>query len=200
MKRYSGILLSVSSLPSQYGIGCFDQAAYDFVDWLAECGQRYWQILPLGATSHTGAADSPYQAFSAFAGNPYFISLDELVGEGVLTREECDSADFGSNPAKVDYEKMSQNREALLHKAYERSNVSQDAGFQAFCRENFWWLDDYALFMALRGYFGGKGWLQWPEDIRMHYGPALDYYRQKLYFDVEFQKYLQFKFYSSGAS
>ena len=103
MKRYSGILLSVSSLPSRYGIGCFDKAAYDFVDWLEKTGQRYWQILPLGATSHTGAFDSPYQAYSAFAGNPYFISLDALIEEGVLTREECDAIDFGTDAAKVDY-------------------------------------------------------------------------------------------------
>ena len=103
MKRQAGVLLSITSLPSKYGIGCFDQAAYDFVDWLEKAGQKYWQILPLGSTSHHGAFDSPYQAYSAFAGNPYFISLDALVEEGVLTREECDSAAFGENPAKVDY-------------------------------------------------------------------------------------------------
>ena len=195
MKRDSGVLLSVTSLPSRYGIGCFDQAAYDFVDWLEKSGQKYWQILPLGATSHDGAFDSPYQAYSAFAGSPYFISLDALVEEGVLTREECDAVDFGTNPAKVDYGKLNENREKLLHKAYERANVGQDMGFQNFCKENFWWLDDYALFMAVRAFFGGQGWTQWPEDIRMHYGFALDYYRQKLYFDVEFQKYMQYKFY-----
>ena len=195
MKRYSGILLSVSSLPSKYGIGCFDKAAYDFVDWLAESGQRYWQILPLGATSHTGAFDSPYQAYSAFAGNPYFISLDALIEEGVLTEEECAAADFGSDPAKVDYEALYKNRLPLLHKAYERSDISHNKAFTRFCHENFWWLDDYALFMAVREYFGGKGWTEWPTDIRMHYGYALDYYREKLYFDVEFHKYLQFKFY-----
>ena len=98
MKRYTGVLLSVTSLPSKYGIGCFDQSAYDFVDWLEKSGQRYWQILPLGATSHGGSDDSPYQAFSAFAGNPYFISLDALVEEGVLSREECDAVDFGTDP------------------------------------------------------------------------------------------------------
>ena len=195
MKRYSGILLSVSSLPSKYGIGCFDKAAYDFVDWLAESGQRYWQILPLGATSHTGAFDSPYQAYSAFAGNPYFISLDALIEEGVLTEEECAAADFGSDPAKVDYEALYKNRLPLLHKAYERSDISHNKAFTRFCHENFWWLDDYALFMAVREYFGGKGWTEWPTDIRMHYGYALDYYREKLYFNVEFHKYLQFKFY-----
>ena len=85
MKRYAGVLLSVTSLPSKYGIGCFDQAAYDFVDWLVKAGQRYWQILPLGATSHGGSDDSPYQAYSAFAGNPYLISLEELIKDGVLS-------------------------------------------------------------------------------------------------------------------
>ena len=195
MKRYSGILLSVSSLPSKYGIGCFDKVAYDFVDWLEKTGQRYWQILPLGATSHAGAFDSPYQAYSAFAGNPYFISLEDLIAEGVLTEEECAVVDFGTDPAKVDYAALFENRLPLLHKAYERSKISQDPGFVAFCKENFWWLDDYALFMAVREFFGGKSWTEWPTDIRMHYGYALDYYREKLYFDVEFQKYLQFKFY-----
>jgi len=195
MKRFSGVLLSVTSLPSRYGIGCFDKAAYDFVDWLEKAGQKYWQILPLGSTSHYGAFDSPYQAYSAFAGSPYFISLDALVEEGVLTRDECDAVDFGADPQKVDYKALFENRIPLLRKAYERSNISANAAFNTFCGENFWWLDDYALFMAVREFFGGAGWTQWPEDIRMHYGPALDYYREKLYFEVEFQKYLQFKFY-----
>jgi 4-alpha-glucanotransferase len=195
MKRESGILLSVTSLPSKYGIGCFDQAAYDFVDWLEKAGQHYWQILPLGATSHAGAFDSPYQAYSAFAGNPYFISLDALVEEGVLTQAECDSTDFGTNPQKVDYALLYENRLPLLRKAYQRSNISLNAAYQRFISENAWWLDDYALFMAVKAFFGGQSWTQWPQDIRMHYGYALDYYREKLYFDVEFQKYLQFKFY-----
>ena len=200
MKRFSGILLSITSLPSKYGIGCFDKAAYDFVDWLEKAGQRYWQILPLGSTSHEGAFDSPYQAYSAFAGNPYFISLDALIEEGVLSADECDAVNFGSNPGKVDYKALHENRMPLLHKAYERSNINSNAQFHDFCRENFWWLDDYALFMAVREFFGGAGWTQWPEDIRMHYGPALDYYRGKLYFDVEFHKYLQFKFYEQWSA
>ena len=195
MTRNSGVLLSVTSLPSKYGIGCFDKAAYDFVDWLEKAGQKYWQILPLGATSHAGAFDSPYQAYSAFAGNPYFISLDALVEEGVLTRKEVDSTDFGSDPNKVDYALLYQNRLPLLRKAYERSNISLVPEYQKFLAENSWWLDDYALFMAVKEFFGGANWISWPQDIRMHYGYALDYYREKLYFDVEFQKYLQFKFY-----
>ena len=195
MKRNSGVLLSVTSLPSKYGIGCFDKAAYDFVDWLEKAGQKYWQILPLGATSHEGACDSPYQAYSAFAGNPYFINLEELVGEGVLSQADVDAVDFGSDPAHVDYEKMSKLRMPLLHKAYENSNISQNGDFHRFVAENDWWLDDYALFMSCRAFFENRCWNQWPEDIKMHYGPALNYYREKLYFDVEFQKYLQFKFY-----
>ena len=113
MNRYAGVLLSVTSLPSKYGIGCFDKAAYDFVDFLEKSGQRYWQILPLGASSHS-SFDSPYQAYSAFAGNPYLISLDALIEEGVLTQEEVDAVDFGSDPAHVDYEKFSKKRLPLL--------------------------------------------------------------------------------------
>ena len=200
MMRTSGVLLSVTSLPSKYGIGCFDKAAYDFVDWLEKAGQKYWQILPLGATSHAGAFDSPYQAYSAFAGNPYFISLDALVEEGVLKQEEIDAIDFGTDANRVNYDKLFANRLPLLRKAYERSNIHANAAFQEFCKENFWWLDDYALFMSVKEFFGGAGWTQWPEDIRMHYGLALDYYREKLYFDVEFQKYLQFKFYEQWSA
>ena len=117
MMRNSGVLLSVTSLPSKYGIGCFDKAAYDFVDWLEKSGQKYWQILPLGSTSHAGAFDSPYQAYSAFAGNPYFISLDVLVEEGVLTAEECEKAEFGTDPGRVDYDLLFANRSPLLRKA-----------------------------------------------------------------------------------
>ena len=195
MNRASGILLSVTSLPSKYGIGCFSQEAYDFVDWLVEAGQTYWQILPLGPTSYGPADDSPYQAFSAFAGNPYMICLDDLVKEGVLTREECDAVDFGSNPEKVDYDRLHVNRYQLLRKAYERSNISKNPGYMSFLRDNRWWLDDYALFMALKDFFNDRSWTTWPQDIRLHWGFALDYYREKLYFDIEFQMYMQFKFF-----
>ncbi len=194
MKRYAGILMSVTSLPSRYGIGCFDQAAYDFVDWLEKAGQRYWQILPLGSTSHGGSDDSPYQAYSAFAGNPYMISLDALVEEGLLTRQECEEADFGDNPGRVDFDKLHDNRFRLLHLAYERSNISNNSDYVTFCRENYWWLNDYALFMALKSFFKEAPFRSWPEDIRMHWAFAVDYYNRTLYFDVEFQKFLQFQF------
>ena len=100
MNRSAGILLPLSSLPSKYGIGCFSKSAYEFVDWLKEAGQSYWQILPLGPTSY---GDSPYQSFSTFAGNPYFISLEALIEEGVLTEEECDAVDFGRKERDIDY-------------------------------------------------------------------------------------------------
>lgn len=195
MSRSSGVLLSVTSLPSRYGIGCFSREAYDFVDWLVKAGQTYWQILPLGPTCYGPSDDSPYQSYSAFAGNPYMISLEALIKEGVLTRRECDALDFGENEARVDYDKLHDSRLALLHKAYERSNISADAQYQQFLKENNWWLQDYALFMALKDFFGGVCWTDWPQDIRLHWGFALDYYREKLYFDIEFHQYLQFKFF-----
>ena len=193
MNRSAGILLSITSLPSKYGIGCFSQSAYRFVDWLSKAGQTFWQILPICPTSY---GDSPYQSFSTFAGNPYFISLEALIEEGVLTQAECDSADFGSAPNDIDYEKLYLARYPLLRKAYERSQISEDPAYQAFLQENAWWLSDYALFMALKNFFGGTCWTEWPEDIRLRYGYALDYYRRELYFDIEFQQYLQYKFFS----
>ncbi|MBP3427722.1 MAG: 4-alpha-glucanotransferase [Clostridia bacterium] len=192
MNRAAGILLPITSLPSRYGVGCFSKSAYDFVDWLRDAGQTYWQILPICPTSY---GDSPYQSFSTFAGNPYFISLEALIEEGVLTREECDAADFGDNPSDIDYEKLYFQRYPLLRRAYERSDISKNPAYQAFVDKNGWWLSDYALFMALKDFFKGQCWYDWPEDIRLRYGYALDYYRRELYFDVEFQQYLQFKFF-----
>mgnify|MGYP001148495617 FL=1 len=185
--------MSVTSLPGRYGIGCFSKSAYDFVDWLREAGQTCWQILPLGPTSY---GDSPYQSFSTFAGNPYFISLEELTEEGVLTKKECQSADFGKRADDIDYEKIYKNRYPLLHKAYERSRISEDPDYVCFAEENRWWLADYALFMAVKERFGGAPWTEWAEDIRLRRDYAMDYYRRELYFDIEFQQYLQYKFFS----
>ncbi|MDE7274472.1 MAG: 4-alpha-glucanotransferase [Lachnospiraceae bacterium] len=191
MERGAGILLPVTSLPSKYGIGCFSKSAYEFVDWLKAAGQSYWQILPLGPTSY---GDSPYQSFSTYAGNPYFISLEALIEEGVLTEEECDEADFGEKPGTIDYGKMYESRYPLLRKAYERSDVSHNPEYLRFVEDNRWWLSDYALFMAVKDRFGGVPWTEWAEDIRFRWGNALDYYRRELYFDIEFQQYLQYMF------
>lgn len=192
MRRESGILLPITSLPSPYGIGCFSREAYEFIDYLKKAGQSYWQILPLGPTSY---GDSPYQSFSTFAGNPYFISLEDLIEEGVLTREECAQADPEVQEDSIDYAKLYEERYPLLRLAYERSDISKNADFVRFCQENDWWLSDYALFIAVKARFGGKAWTKWAQDIRLRWGNALDYYRRELYFDIEFHKYLQFTFF-----
>ena len=191
MKRKAGILLPISSLPSRYGIGCFDEAAYKFVDWLQTAGQHYWQILPLVPTSY---GDSPYQSFSTFAGNPYFISLDKLVEAGLLTEKEIKAVDMGKKADDIDYAKLYKGRYKLLRKAYEKSRISENRDFQQYLADNGWWLEDYALFMALKDRFEGKCWNEWPEDIRLRWGYSVDYYRKELYFDIEFQMFMQYLF------
>lgn len=192
MKRASGILLPVASLPSKYGIGCFSKEAYAFIDKLVEAGQSYWQILPLSPTSY---GDSPYQSFSSFAGNPYFIDPEALIEEGLLTQEECEAFDFGSNPVEIDYEKQYRQRFRLLRLAYERSRIAEKPEFARFVAENADWLEDYALFMAVKERFDGAAWSEWAEDIRKRWSFAMDYYRRECYFDIEFYKYLQFVFF-----
>lgn len=189
--RASGILLPVFSLPSRYGIGCFSKEAYAFVDALKKAGQKYWQILPLGPT---GYGDSPYQSFSTFAGNPYFIDLETLIQEGVLEKELCDACDFGRQADAVDYEKIYHHRMKLLRKVYTVSQVAENPEFLEFQKENAFWLKDYAIFMAVKDFFGGVSWKEWPEDIRLRYGYAMDYYQRELYYEIEFQEYVQFLF------
>lgn len=190
MKRSAGVLLSVSSLPSKHGIGCFDERAYKFVDFLKKAGQTYWQILPLCPTSY---GDSPYQSFSTFAGNPYFISLDELIKDGLLTENEC-GADMGNDPESVDYYKLYNTRFKLLRKAFERSSVTASKDFMEFCRENKW-LNDYALFMALKDKFGGVAFGEWSDDIRLRDPEAMERCSAELAGDTEFYKFLQYLFY-----
>lgn len=194
--RASGVLLPVSSLASRYGIGCFSKEAYQFVDFLKKHGQSYWQILPLGQTSY---GDSPYQSFSTFAGNPYFISLETLVSKGLLKRKDCDAYDFGSDPADVDYGKMYRARYRLLKKAFEQFEAVKDADYAAFLsfkEKEAAWLWDYALFMALKDSFKGKSWLEWPDDIRLRKAGALKEYKEKLKQEILFYEYLQYEFYS----
>ena len=192
MERTAGILMPISSLPGKYGIGCFNLKAYEFVDFLRDAGQKYWQMLPIHPTSY---GDSPYQSFSTFAGNPYFIDLEALIAEGVLSYAECDSVFFGDEEDDINYAALYDGRKLLLTMAYERSRISENPEYQKFVADNRWWLDDYALFMALKNFFDGKCWYEWPEDIRLRYGYAMDYYRRELYFDIEYQMYLQFKFF-----
>ncbi len=190
--RKAGILLPVSSLPSPYGIGSFSESARRFVDLLERAGQGFWQILPLGPT---GYGDSPYQAFSAFAGNPYFIDLDTLIEEGLLEREEVENIDFGQDdPSKVDYLKLYRNRYPVLRKAFERSHFEEEAEYQAFCQENEFWLRDFALFMSIKESQGGKGWHEWPDDLRLRRPEGMDSLPEEVKEESRFFCFLQYKF------
>ncbi len=195
MERSAGILLPISSLPSEYGIGCFDKAAYEFVDFLSGTGQSYWQILPLGPTSY---GDSPYQSFSAFAGNPYFISLSALTEEELLTKKECGEAGFTDND-NTDYSLLYKKRYPLLRKAFERSGITLNPDFIKFCGENEW-LDDYALFMAVKDCFGGIPWDKWESGLRLRKDYALNEYRQGLADEIDFYKFLQYMFFKQWSS
>lgn len=189
--RAGGVLLPISSLPSPYGIGSFSASAYEFIDQLKRGGQKYWQILPLGPT---GYGDSPYQSFSAFAGNPYFIDLDALAEEGLLKREEYVNCDFGDRRDRVDYQKLYERRFPLLRKAYERSHFLTEPEFQKFREENQDWLEDYSLFMAVKNRFGGTSWPSWDDDIRMRQEVSLEEYRSACRREIDFYQFLQYKF------
>ena len=192
--RSSGILLPVSSLPTKYGIGGFSQEAYDFVDMLAEAGQKNWQILPLGPT---GYGDSPYQSVSTFAGNPYFIALDTLVEEGLLTEEECFEADCGQYPAYVDYERVYLTRFIVLRKAFDRfmeNEGDRDELYLRFLKENNDWLENYCLYTAIKDNMDGKSWQEWPEELRMRDPETMKEQKEKLADAMSFRRFLQFEF------
>lgn len=184
--------MAISSIPSEYGIGTFSREAYEFVDFLAEAGQGLWQILPLGPT---GYGDSPYQSFSTFAGNPYYIDLNGLTEEGYLTKEECEACGFGSREDSVDYERLYRFRFAVLRKAYERAGLSGSQDYESFVAENSFWLEDYALYMAVKNSFGGKSWLEWDEDIKLRKEDALIRYRKELKDEIGFYKFQQYEFF-----
>ena len=191
-QRQCGVLLPIFSLPSNYGIGCFSKEAYEFVDQLEEAGQKYWQILPLGPT---GYGDSPYQSFSTFAGNPYFIDLEVFIKKGWLTKEECDACDFGCNATYIDYEKQYKQRFSLLRKAYDKSQIKEDEEFLLFCEKEKEWLEDYALYMAIKEeVFDGKGYIDWEESIRLREKKAMEYYKKELKDSIEFYYFLQYEF------
>lgn len=189
--RKSGILMPISSLPSKYGIGCFSKEAYEFVDMCKKAGQSYWQILPLGPTSY---GDSPYQSFSTFAGNPYFIDLEALIEEGLLTRKECDACDFGEQASFVNYEKIFRARFAILRKAFKRSKIAENPDFAKYCEKEAYWLEDYALYMAVKADFDYVSWAEWDEDIRLRKPAAMKKYRTKLSEEILFWKYQQYLF------
>ena len=191
MERSSGILLPISSLPSPYGIGTLGKEARAFVDFLAKAKQRWWQILPVGPTSY---GDSPYQSFSAYAGNPYFIDLEQLIDIGLLNKDEVEGCDWGSDPGKVDYGKIYESRFALLEKASRKGWERYGAEIEAFISQNKSWLPDYALFMALKRANGMQAWTAWPEDVRMREPQALEKAREERQEDIRLFPFIQFGF------
>ncbi len=189
--RESGILLPVSSIPSDYGIGGFSKEAYSFIDSLKKSGMHYWQILPLGPT---GYGDSPYQSFSTFAGNPYYIDLQALIDEGLLKASECEQFDYGKNKRYIDYEKIYLTRFKTLRIAYERSNFRETPEYRVFCEENAHWLQNYALYMSVKNSFNGISWSEWDEDIRLRKPEAVAAYTEKYADEIDFYKFQQFLF------
>ncbi len=191
--RAAGILLPISSLPSRYGIGTFGKEACRFVDFLGAAGQRCWQVLPLG---QTGFGDSPYQSYSAFAGNPYFIDLERLLKDGLLQPEELREENFGVDPSSVDYEKLFLNRLDVLRLAFGRSRHETRGSFRAFAGDNADWLEDYALFMALKTRFRGASWQEWPREIKQREPQAMEQCRSALDAEIRFWKFIQFVFFT----
>ncbi len=191
-RRRCGILMPVFSLPSPYGIGSLGKAAYDFVDFLEAAGQSYWQILPLGPT---GFGDSPYQSYSTFAGNPYFVDLETLCREGYLTKEECDAVDFGKNPDVVNYTKLHEGRFPLFRKAAARFARNIPADFEEFCKKQAFWLNDYALFMALKDENKGKAFDRWPNGVKLRQRTALKEARERLKTDILYWQMIQYFFF-----
>lgn len=192
MNRSSGILMAMSSLPSEHGIGTMGKSAYKFVDFLRDSGQKYWQLLPLCPTSY---GDSPYSSFSTFAGNPYLIDLDQLCRDKLLKKAEYTDIDWGSDPAKVDYGKIYQHRFGVLRLAFGRGKKKYAAELAEFRRANAW-VENYALFMALKAHFGMVSWTEWPEeDIRKHEPEAVEKYRAELAEEIDFQVFMQCMFF-----
>ena len=186
--RKSGILMHISSLPGAYGIGTMGENAYRFVDFLARAGQSYWQLLPL---CPTGYGDSPYQAFSTFAGNPYFIDPDRLEAEGLLTAAE--TAAQRTDSVRVDDGSLYESRLQLFYKAFER--FAPDKAYSDFRAGNAWWLEDYALFMALKQAFHGRAWQDWSMSLVMRLPAVLESYRSELAQPIRFQYFLQYQFF-----
>ena len=190
--RCGGILMHISSLPSPYGIGTMGKEARKFADFLEKAGQKYWQILPICPTSY---GDSPYQSFSSFAGNPYFIDLETLCKEKLLKKSECESFPWGENPHYVDYGVMYQSRYQLLRLAFNRFKKDIPDEFYTFCKKEAEWLEEYALFMALKDAHGGVAWFEWEDELRLRKPEALEAARREYADNILFYKMLQYLFY-----
>lgn len=194
--RESGILLPMSSLPSPYGIGTLGKAALQFVDFLKQAGQSCWQMLPINPT---GYGDSPYQALSSFAGSHYLIDLDLLVEEGLLCPEEILGKQWGENPAKVDFGLLYGQRLPLLHQAFlrfeKKKDSAKDSEYEDFVQREKWWLEDFAIFMALKEENKQTPWTDWEEGVRLRKADAMAECKERLKEQIAFHSFLQFVFY-----
>lgn len=183
--------MHISSLPGDTGIGTLGAEAYKFVDFLKASGQTYWQVLPL---CPTGYGNSPYQSFSTFAGNPYFIDFDLLVSDGLLVKSDYSKIDWGKDEEKIDFRKVGNNRLSVLEKAYCRFDFG-NRDYISFCEKNDFWLDDFSLYISLKNSFDGMPWNKWPVDLKTRKTEALEKAAKKLKKETEFQKFIQFLFF-----
>ena len=202
MKRTSGILLHITSLPSKYGIGTLGSEAKNFVDFLAESGQKYWQILPLG---HTDYGNSPYYTLSAFAGNPNLIDLEELIKDGLISSFDADNENWGREPSRVDFGCIYYAKRNVLRKAFKNGWDRYLGEIIEFQNDNAEWLRDYSTFMALKDHFEGKPWGQWPDKIKLCHAQgnvreAVDEYMSEIEDDIHFYVFCQFLFYKQWRS
>lgn len=192
-KRSSGVLMHISSLPSEGGIGTLGKSAFDFVDRLAGAGQTFWQILPI---CPTGFGDSPYQSFSTFAGNPYFIDLELLCGEGYLKKSDIEQTDWGSDSTRVDYALVYKGRRGLFGKLFDAFVKNPPQDYESFCESESGWLDDYALFMAVKDSFGGAPFSGWDAEFRFRDEKTLSDFSKNNAQGIEYYKMLQYFFFS----
>lgn len=190
--RASGILMNISSLPSEYGIGTMGEEAYKFADFLEKSKQHYWQMLPIGPTSY---GDSPYQSFSTHAGNPYFIDFDLLEKDGLLEKADYKELDWGSSPEYVDYARIYENRFGVLKKAYERFKCRDKKEFNEFLEKNENWISNYALFMAIKEENNGKAWIEWRDGLKFRDPHELWLFKEAHSEEVEFWEFVQYKFF-----
>lgn len=190
--RSAGILMPISSLPSPYGIGTFGESAYDFVDHLVAARQKFWQVLPLGPTSF---GDSPYASFSAFAGNPYFIDLDMLVEEGLLESDYVNRFMWNLEDQYVDYGLIYNSRFEVLRTAFKNSSHQELDEYKTFLKENEYWLEGYCLYSACKNKFEGTSWTDWESEIKCRDEESMQELKEELKDDIEFYKFVQYKFY-----
>ena len=195
-ERCAGVLMAISSLPTPYGFGTIGKTAYDFADFLKKAGQKIWQILPVGPTSY---GDSPYQSFSTYAGNPYMIDLDMLVEDGLLKKEDLLGRRWGENPEEVDYAQIYETRFEVLRCAFK--NFKATPKYKEFVKKNADWIEDYALYMSVKKNNDMKAWTEWEdEEIKLREPKALKKYTEKYKLEMDFWKFVQFKFFEQWSA